>query len=183
MPTAKEFFLYWRTWFLDTKFRSGVSWDTTVTLSAVDGRPECVEYFREGTFGHRGVRWVRASPPLSYLYIRGRGDLLPKFLCCRFMDRFFQTRNIFDWGRKKFPKENVNFLAFHAYKLACFRNERGLNFDRQDESRFVIKEILKDISRPSTSFYLSLLMGVYSCSEEWRIVIFLCIVDLLVFEN
>lgn len=104
-------------------------------------------------------------PPLFYLYIRGRGDLLQKILCCRFMDRFFQTRNIFD-ERKKLPKENVNFLAFHAYKLACFRNERGLNFDRQDESRFVIKEILKDTSRPSTSFYFSLLFPVLRFKEH-----------------
>lgn len=109
-----------------------------------------------------------SPPPFSYLYIRGRGDLLQKILCCRFMDRFFQTRNIFD-ERKKLPKENVNFLAFHAYKLACFRNERGLNFDRQDESRFLIKEILKDTSRPSTSFYFSLLFTVLRFKEQWPI--------------
>lgn len=105
------------------------------------------------------------APPFSYLYIRGRGDLLQKILCCRFMDRFFQTRNIFD-ERKKLPKENVNFLAFHAYKLACFRNERGLNFDRQDESRFLIKEILKDTSRPSTSFYFRLLFTILRFKEQ-----------------
>lgn len=125
-----------------------------------------------GIFQGRHLRTSRgavgeSSPPpsLSYLYIRGRGDLLQKILCCRFMDRFFQTRNISD-ERKKSPKENVNFLAFHAYKLACFRNERGLNFDRQDESRFLIKEILKDTPRPSTNFYFSLLFTGFRFKEQ-----------------
>lgn len=68
---------------------------------------------------------------------------------------------------KKLPKENVNFLAFHAYKFACFRNERGLNFDRQDESRFLIKEILKDTARPSTIFYFRLLFTVVRFKEQW----------------
>lgn len=110
----------------------------------------------------------------------GGWELLPPFLICIYegggiyCKRSFVVALWIDFSKhgtflkreKKLPKENVNFLAFHAYKLACFRNERGLNFDRQDESRFVIKEILKDTSRPSTSFYFSLLFPVLRFKEQ-----------------